>query len=227
MRRPRDLDPWGELYWYWFGYGQHDHRQPHLHLGGISSCCWLQQQRQIWLVFAIERWTERVVCIQDTTWFRSLYSPLLEFFWVQQRRGVDAGFRRRQSGLVLEKHAPHDSSAGWLIIWLFIYWPFHPFRFGLLHHKFFVCSPTLKQIFVKRVAGWLACQLLRFGLDRRIWILVRIWYDPVNAYPKTGGLAGRWTLNSSDEMVDWSRTGLWVTVLVDFDSRRRLNCLQS
>ena len=33
-------------------------------------------------------------------------------------------------------------------------------------------------------------------------ILVRIWYDPVNAYPETGGLAGRWTLNSSDEMAD-------------------------
>jgi len=32
--------------------------------------------------------------------------------------------------------------------------------------------------------------------------LVRIWYDPVNAHPKTGGLAGRWTLNSSDGMVD-------------------------
>ena len=30
--------------------------------------------------------------------------------------------------------------------------------------------------------------------------LVRIWYDPVNAYPETGGLAGRWMLNLSDEM---------------------------
>ena len=32
--------------------------------------------------------------------------------------------------------------------------------------------------------------------------LVRIWYDPVNAYSETGGLAGCWTLNSSDEMAD-------------------------
>ena len=26
MHRPRQLDPWGDCYWYWFGYGQHDHR---------------------------------------------------------------------------------------------------------------------------------------------------------------------------------------------------------
>jgi len=32
--------------------------------------------------------------------------------------------------------------------------------------------------------------------------LVRISYDPVNAYPETGGLEERWTPNSSDEMAD-------------------------
>ena len=36
---------------------------------------------------------------------------------------------------------------------------------------------------------------------------------------------GRWTLNLSDEMAGFSRTRLWVTVFVDFDSRRRLNCV--
>jgi len=44
----------------------------------------------------------------------------------------------------------------------------------------------------------------------------------VNAHPKTGGLAGRWTLNSTDEMAEEGKTGLWVAVFVDFDSRRRL-----
>ena len=40
----------------------------------------------------------------------------------------------------------------------------------------------------------------KIGLDRPIRKLVRIWYDPVNAYSETGGLAGCWTLNSSDEL---------------------------
>ena len=40
----------------------------------------------------------------------------------------------------------------------------------------------------------------RFGLDGSNRNLVRIWYDPVNAHPETGGLTRRWTLNSSDEM---------------------------
>ena len=31
----------------------------------------------------------------------------------------------------------------------------------------------------------------RFGLDGPNQNLVRIWYDPVNAYMETGGLAGR------------------------------------
>ena len=44
--------------------------------------------------------------------------------------------------------------------------------------------------------------LAETGLDRPNRNLVRIWYDSVNAYPETGGLAGRWTLNSSYEMVD-------------------------
>ena len=41
---------------------------------------------------------------------------------------------------------------------------------------------------------------LRFAQDSSFSNSVRIWYDPVNAYPETGGLTGRWNPNTSDDL---------------------------
>jgi hypothetical protein len=38
-------------------------------------------------------------------------------------------------------------------------------------------------------------------------MVVRIWYDPVNAQRKNEGESGRWTLNSCDEFAVLGQTG--------------------